>query len=160
MRRVPPEACRRFCFAHASLRVTKEAASIPRRESIMSSGGFDPRDFGLGGRRVPPQLSQLKLPKLHGKGSRILVGVVLLVLLFVGGYYQVEPDEVGVIQRFGAYVRTTDPGPHLKIPLVEMVLTMFPVMDSRSFSVPTGLAVTWTYGCPSEKRSILPGKNQ
>jgi len=92
----------------------------------MSSGGFDPRDFGLGGRRVPPQFSQLKLPKLHGKGLRILVGAILLVLLFAGGYYQVEPDEVGVIQRFGAYVRTTDPGPHLKIPLAEMV-TKVPV---------------------------------
>jgi membrane protease subunit HflK len=28
----------------------------------------------------------------------------------------VEPDEVGVVTRFGRHVRTTDPGPHLKIP--------------------------------------------
>ena len=30
--------------------------------------------------------------------------------------YTVEPDEVGVIQRFGKYVRTSNPGLHLKIP--------------------------------------------
>jgi membrane protease subunit HflK len=30
--------------------------------------------------------------------------------------YQVEPDEVAVIQRFGKYVRQTEPGLHLKLP--------------------------------------------
>jgi membrane protease subunit HflK len=44
--------------------------------------------------------------------------VIVLAALFLlfTSYYQVEPEEVGVIQRFGAYVRTTDPGPHLKFP--------------------------------------------
>jgi membrane protease subunit HflK len=56
----------------------------------------------------------------------MLAAVVIVLVLFLGGYYQVEPDEVGVIQRFGAYVRTTDPGPHLKIPFAEKV-TKVPV---------------------------------
>jgi membrane protease subunit HflK len=30
--------------------------------------------------------------------------------------YQVEPDEVAVIQRFGKYVRQTEPGLHFKLP--------------------------------------------
>jgi modulator of FtsH protease HflK len=55
----------------------------------------------------------------------VLVGLAVLVVLFTG-YYQVEPDEVGVVQRFGAYARTTDPGPHLKIPFAETV-TKVPV---------------------------------
>lgn len=54
-----------------------------------------------------------------------LVALAILVVLFTG-YYQVEPDEVGVVQRFGAYVRTTDPGPHLKFPFAETV-TKVPV---------------------------------
>jgi membrane protease subunit HflK len=33
---------------------------------------------------------------------------------------------VAIVQRFGRYVRTTDPGPHLKIPLIETV-TIVPV---------------------------------
>ena len=34
-----------------------------------------------------------------------LVGVILIFTV----YYQVEPEEVGVVQFFGAYVRTSDP---------------------------------------------------
>jgi membrane protease subunit HflK len=37
--------------------------------------------------------------------------VIGLVLLFFTSYFQVEPDEVGVVQRFGRYVGTSDPGP-------------------------------------------------
>jgi modulator of FtsH protease HflK len=88
----------------------------------MSSGPSDPRSFEWGGRRIqPPQF-----PPLHGKTLRILAGIVIVLVLFLGAYYQVEPDEVGVIQRFGAFVRTTDPGPHLKIPFAEK-MTKVPV---------------------------------
>lgn len=44
-----------------------------------------------------------------------LIGLAVLMVLLTG-YYQIEPDQVGVVQRLGAYVRTTDPGPHFKIP--------------------------------------------
>ena len=40
----------------------------------------------------------------------------LFSLALYSTYYQVNADEVGVVQRFGRYVRSTDPGPHLKIP--------------------------------------------
>jgi membrane protease subunit HflK len=57
--------------------------------------------------------------------GRIVLGVLVLALLF-STYYQVNADELGVVQRFGRYVRTTDPGPHLKFPLIETV-TRVPV---------------------------------
>jgi len=47
----------------------------------------------------------------------------LIAVLVLGGvalysaYYQVEPDEVGVVTRFGRFVGTTPPGPHIKWPL-------------------------------------------
>jgi len=88
----------------------------------MPSGPFEPRSFDVGGQRI--QLPQF--PPLQGKTLRVLAGIVAVLVLVLGGYYQVEPDEVGVIQRFGAYVRTTDPGPHLKIPFAEKV-TKVPV---------------------------------
>jgi membrane protease subunit HflK len=56
----------------------------------------------------------------------ILVAAALLVLLLTG-YYQIEPDEVGVVQRFGRFVRTSDPGPHLKIPFGVETVTKVPV---------------------------------
>lgn len=45
----------------------------------------------------------------------IVLGAVVLVTA-VSSYYQVEPDEVALVTRFGRYVRTSNPGPHSKIP--------------------------------------------
>ena len=56
--------------------------------------------------------------RLRGSRRLILgaVGIVLVLVALVGSYYQVEPDEVGLVTRFGRFVRTTNPGPHGKIP--------------------------------------------
>ncbi len=71
-----------------------------------------------------------RIPPFSLKGrERLVRGVALAVLLLVAvssTYYQVNADEVGVVQRFGRYVRTTEPGPHVKIPFVEGV-TRVPV---------------------------------
>ncbi|MFC1709987.1 FtsH protease activity modulator HflK [Candidatus Omnitrophota bacterium] len=44
----------------------------------------------------------------------VLIVVVLLGLK--GSIYTIGADEVGVVQRFGRYVATTDPGLHVKLP--------------------------------------------
>jgi modulator of FtsH protease HflK len=71
-----------------------------------------------------PRLPQM--PRIPQRVVRALLGIAVALFLILTTYYQVEPDEVGVVQRFGAYVRTTDPGPHLKFPFVERV-TKVPV---------------------------------
>jgi len=55
----------------------------------------------------------------------ILLGIVALILLF-NIVYQNEPEEVGVVLRFGKYVRTTMPGLRIKLPFIESV-TKLPV---------------------------------
>lgn len=45
----------------------------------------------------------------------IVIGIAVLWFIFSAAY-TVNTDEVGVIQRFGAYVRTTQPGLHFKLP--------------------------------------------
>ncbi|MCD6257294.1 FtsH protease activity modulator HflK [Candidatus Aerophobetes bacterium] len=50
----------------------------------------------------------------------IILGIIILVVLF-STFYAVGPDEVGVIKRFGRYMRITDPGLHIKIPFAESV---------------------------------------
>ncbi|MDR2416982.1 MAG: FtsH protease activity modulator HflK [Holosporales bacterium] len=46
------------------------------------------------------------------------------VLWLASGFYQVEPDERGVVLRFGEWVRTTSPGLHYHLPApIETVLT-------------------------------------
>lgn len=46
---------------------------------------------------------------------RIVVIVVVLVGLYTS-YYQVEPEQVGLITRYGKYLYSTQPGPHFKLP--------------------------------------------
>jgi membrane protease subunit HflK len=58
---------------------------------------------------------------------RLIAAALAALIVLLTGYYQVEPDEVGVVQRFGAYVRTTEPGPHLKIPFGVERVTKVPV---------------------------------
>ena len=46
--------------------------------------------------------------------------LILVVIAFTAAgslFYEVGPDEVGVVQRFGRYLRTTNPGLHMKLPL-------------------------------------------
>lgn len=45
----------------------------------------------------------------------LLVGLVALIWL-ASGFYIVNPDEVGVVQRFGAFARIAQPGPHYHLP--------------------------------------------
>ena len=64
-------------------------------------------------------VSRLKVPKIPWRAAAaVLVGLVVLVAA-LGTVYQIEPEEVGVIQRFGKYVRTTEPGLHVKLPFIE-----------------------------------------
>ena len=50
-----------------------------------------------------------------------IVTVAVLALALLNSFYSVGPDEVGVIRRFGKYVRSTSPGLHLKIPFIEKI---------------------------------------
>jgi membrane protease subunit HflK len=63
-----------------------------------------------------PQL-ELKLPKINPGLLKLGVAGVILLILLASSFYQIGPQETGVILRFGKFVRTTDPGLHLKLPL-------------------------------------------
>ena len=67
--------------------------------------------LGGGTKGKYPQIADIKKYIFPAVGG-------LLVLIFIfSGLYSVGPDEVGVIRRFGKYVRTTNPGLHFKIPM-------------------------------------------
>ena len=55
-------------------------------------------------------------PEAIGKILWVGIGVIVLIVLLSTSIYSVGPDQVGVIRRFGKYVRTTPPGLHAKIP--------------------------------------------
>ena len=65
---------------------------------------------------------EIRLPKIKpGIIKLSIAGVVILILLF-SSFYQISPEEMGVILRFGKFVRTTDPGLHLKLPGIEQLM--------------------------------------
>ena len=68
---------------------------------------------------VPPQVSELvdKIKKFKAPGGMFLVILILLAIFFGSStVFKIEYDEVGVIQRFGKYVRTNQPGLNFKLP--------------------------------------------
>jgi membrane protease subunit HflK len=46
----------------------------------------------------------------------LVIGIVVVIITMASSYYQIEPDEVGLVTRFGRFVRTSEPGPHGKLP--------------------------------------------
>ncbi|MBH0190745.1 MAG: hypothetical protein HP492_03030 [Nitrospira sp.] len=59
---------------------------------------------------------------LPSGGARNLILAALLIFLAWQSVFIVSPDEEGVVKRFGTPVRTVEPGPHFKIPVIESVL--------------------------------------
>lgn len=65
----------------------------------------------------PPDEGMPKIPV--PKFNPAVIPFVLVILLLAGSstlFFQVGPDEIGVVQRFGKFVRTTNPGLHFKLP--------------------------------------------
>ena len=66
-----------------------------------------------------PQLGEI-FERIMGSRGKFPIWIIILVLLilYLGAsiFYTVGVDEVGVVQRFGRYVRTTSPGLNFKLP--------------------------------------------
>ncbi len=84
---------------------------------------------GGGGHRPPDVVVMLKKTgdfynEFKKKVPSIGVVIVIIAVIFIafGSFYTVAPEELGVVKRFGKVVRTTSPGPHFKVPLIEEVM--------------------------------------
>jgi len=65
---------------------------------------------------LPFDLNKFRPPNLTTKRiSQIVVGIILLILVF-SSFFTVEPEEVGVVLRFGEFSRTVNPGLNFKLP--------------------------------------------
>jgi len=65
-----------------------------------------------------PKIEELNINKMKLPKRKIITGLIILAAaIFVAtGLYTVNPEEVGVIQRFGKYLSTAEPGLHFKVP--------------------------------------------
>ncbi|MBW2489873.1 MAG: FtsH protease activity modulator HflK [Deltaproteobacteria bacterium] len=73
---------------------------------------------GKDGGITPPKMDELvdKFKKFKLPGGPIIILLVALIFLGTSTFYTVAVDEVGVVQRFGKYVRTSQPGLNFKLP--------------------------------------------
>ena len=65
--------------------------------------------------------SRMRVPPVSPRIIRFVVAALAAILLLTTTFYQVQPEAVGVVLRFGRFVRTTEPGLHAKIPFAESV---------------------------------------
>jgi membrane protease subunit HflK len=78
-------------------------------------------------RNFPERLSDIDFdrlwpPRLPRRAILGGIAAVFAVALLFTAFYQVQPEEVGVVLRLGRFDRTTEPGLRVKMPLVEQVL--------------------------------------
>ena len=70
---------------------------------------------------------EFKMPQIPKRTIQIAAIVIVAAIVLYSAIYQIAPDEMGVIQRFGKFVRTTDPGLHARLPFGIESLTRVPV---------------------------------
>ncbi len=55
------------------------------------------------------------------KNYKTLILVIVLLVVGLGSFFQIDAEEAGVITRFGKHVRTVSPGLRMKAPFMEKV---------------------------------------
>ncbi|MEE8410188.1 MAG: FtsH protease activity modulator HflK [Myxococcota bacterium] len=67
-----------------------------------------------------PSKQVQNLQKWAQRNRRVVLGITIVavgMLVASTSYYQIEPEELGVVLRFGKHIENTGPGPHFKLPL-------------------------------------------
>ncbi|HEV2162970.1 MAG TPA: FtsH protease activity modulator HflK [Stellaceae bacterium] len=79
-------------------------------------GGVRPPDFEGLLRRLQERIRNT-LPGKTGRGKGVFVVIAAVIVLWLAsGIYVVDPDELGVVLRFGAYNRRAEPGLNYHLP--------------------------------------------
>ena len=92
---------------------------------------------------APPQMDEVldKIRNLKSSlpGGWIVIVILIALILAWNMVYMIEPNEAGVIQRFGKHVRTTMPGLHAKFPGPIETLSKVPIrkVESEEFGFRT-----------------------
>lgn len=110
-----------------------------------NNGGKDRGPWGSGpggGGQEPPNIDDLirqgqeKFRKTFGggggggkslgqggnKGFFLIVGLFVVIGYLYAGFYKVQPDEAGVVLRFGEWIETKDTGLHFHFPPIDQVI--------------------------------------
>ncbi|MCF8081012.1 MAG: protease modulator HflK, partial [Desulfobacterales bacterium] len=72
-----------------------------------------------GGGAIPPQMDEIlqRFKNFKLPGGPLIILLIVAAVIASTVFYTVAVDEVGVVQRFGKYVRATQPGLNMKLPV-------------------------------------------
>jgi len=130
-------------------------------------GGQGPWGGRPGGGQQPPDLEELlrrsqeKVKKIFpgggggiGGNRRALIAIplILIAVWLASGFYRVQPDEQGVVLRFGQWIKTTQPGLNWHIP--SPVETVFTPKVTRSNRVEIGFRSASEIGSGASSREV------
>ena len=73
------------------------------------------QDNNFSGMDMPPQLKKV------GNNIQYIILVALVLVVAFSSFFTVNPEEVGVVTRFGEFTRTAYPGLNFKAPFIEEV---------------------------------------
>jgi len=68
---------------------------------------------------IPPQVDEVvkQFKRFKLPGGPMAIGAIALAFLAFSSFYTIKQDEVGIVQRFGRYIETAQPGLNFKLPL-------------------------------------------
>jgi membrane protease subunit HflK len=102
-----------------------------------------------------PDLSKLRVLK-------VIVPALLLLIGALTTYYTVPSDSVGVVQRFGRYAHTAEPGLHFKLPFGIDEVSTLPVRRQLKLEFGSTPSSEWTNPDqvgedPEKERAMVTG---
>ena len=97
-----------------------------------------------------------RTPRLDRRGAAALIGIVIVAWLSTA-FYRVQPDEKGVVLRFGKWVETTDPGLHVHLPYPIDTVLLPKVTQVNQIQLGVGASAATADGQSNRGRQMLTG---
>ena len=97
---------------------------------------------------------------LNPRNLGALAVLVVLLIMLATSFYQISPEEMGVVMRFGKFVRTTDPGLHARMPFGIEQLVKVPIqrqlkMEFGFRTANPGIRTEYLRSNEAQKESIM-----
>jgi membrane protease subunit HflK len=95
-------------------------------------------------------------------GPALILAAILLVIVFWTAWFTVQPEETGIVQRFGKVMRTAGPGLHFKLPFGVEKVRLLPTarvlkeeFGFRTLATVPGEKTRYTTGSAYKDESLM-----
>lgn len=89
----------------------------------------------------------------------LLVILIIVGIYFATGIYQIEPSEVGLVKRFGKFVRTDEPGINYHLPAPFESVKIVDVLTLRKIEIGFRTTTSGRYADVDKESLMMTGDN-